>query len=172
MNINTILLQRCSDDIVTPNENIFFDKITYSLGNAIDYNFLTGTITIRKLGTYYINWCVSVRENYKFSNDLSACVVLSNNEATNSILNNYYDLVGYNTIIINKLPLTLSLKNLSKENLIFTKTLEEKASLLILEVVGPRGEEGPRGESGSLGLAGYRGPIGCPGINGREGNVG
>ena len=175
MGDTALQLNRLAPGSVDIGSNVMFDNIMYSAG-SIDYNFLTGVITLNEAGRYIFNWWIATQSSNTmhgviFTLISSNGVVLEGNSPVGT-----GQVMGVSIIFVTEAPVTVLLQNSGTAMAFYPHGLPVKASLVVYEDSlapdVPSGPTGPIGATGATGSTGATGPTGPTGAIGTAGDTG
>ena len=181
MNSKTLEITRTAVGTVAINENVIFDTPLLN-PTGITYDSETGIITFLEIGEYVIHWWVATETTlrgavqYALVSSMGDLTVGSSPIKTGQVS-------GFSTIDVPASGTTLALVNKADFSTSFSRTVQTKASLLIMPIenvgpIGPQGEKGDIGDTGPIGSQGEKGdtgdigPIGLQGDKGDTGDAG
>ena len=163
MGDTALQLNRLAPGSVDMASNVIFDNIIYSAG-SIDYNSLTGIITLNEAGRYIFNWWIATQSSNTmdgviFSLISSHGVVLKGNSPVGT-----GQVMGVSILFVTETPVTVALQNSGDAIVFYPHGLPVKASLVVYQdTLAPDVPSGPAGPTGATGATGPTGPTGATG---------
>lgn len=130
-NIALQVERSAAGSIASTNDAVVFDTIVYTTEN-IEYDFLTGTITINHPGRYIINWWVATQLSPSNSIAFALSPSQGNPIEGNSPLKTG-QVNGFGIFNVTSVPFTVNLNNTSTGSVLYSSIVPVKASLVIFE---------------------------------------
>ncbi|MDD4715773.1 MAG: hypothetical protein PHT34_04380, partial [Oscillospiraceae bacterium] len=169
-------VERLAAGTVERNANVVFDSSTVLTGN-IDYDSVTGVVTLNESGRYEFGWWVATQSSASTN---GAGFVLVSSQGDSVIGNSPIktgEVVGIAVIEVESAPVTVELQNNSTAAVFYSTTVPVKAGLAVIGEsgggeTGPTGPTGPQGETGPTGPQGLQGETGPTGPQGLQGETG
>lgn len=135
--MNDILqIERLVGGEISQNENVIFDSPIYSSGN-IDYDEISGIITLNNPGTYIFNWWIATQT----AETINAIVLAISSSQGDLIIGNtpirIGEVYGMGVITVTSPPVTVSLINLTEDTVYYSNETDVKANLLVTKMPEP-----------------------------------
>ena len=148
-------ISRTDSGNVEPGRPVMFDTETL-VPEGIEYDSDTGLITFNETGNYLVNWWVATETAPTGVIEFALSTSNGNYHILGSSPTKTGQLSGYGSIDVISAPTTLSLINATGHSIMFSRSTQVKAHLLITKA--EEGKEGPQGEPGPAGPQGPTGP--------------
>lgn len=130
MNDVVLQIERNISGVINTGGNVIFESTVFSEGN-INYNSITGIITINETGRYIINWWVSTQASISQTGAIFALSTSQGDLLRGNSPIKTGQVNGIAIIDVVAAPITLSLINNSGDNFYYSTSTPVKASLLI-----------------------------------------
>lgn len=124
-------IERLMSSTINANENLLFDSTIIFKGN-INYDPLTGVITLNEPGTYEFNWWVATQATEAKEGPIFALVSSQDDFIIGNSPIKAGEIVGFGIIEVIDAPVNVSLKNNHNKIIYDTLNLPVKASLSII----------------------------------------